>query len=159
MAPVKPMKHAPRGRLKARPDPIGRAHPVRRAPPREDRPRCTAHGRTTKKPCGRSPIPGGTVCRYHGGAAPQVRQAALARLEAYQDRAIDRLFGLIEQKEFPSTAMQGVKDVLDRTMGRAHERVEIGRPGEFDRLSREELQRVIEQELAPAAGLRLVKAT
>lgn len=48
------------------------------------------------------------------------------------------------------------------TMLKAHgklvSKVERGRPGEFDRLSREELRKVIEQELAPAAGLRLVSS-
>lgn len=41
----------------------------------------------------------------------------------YQDRAIDRLFGLVEQQDFPSTAYQAVRDVLDRTMGKPAETV------------------------------------
>jgi len=48
------------------------------------------------------------------------------------------------------------------TMLKAHgklvTKIEKGRPGEFDRLSREQLRDVIEKELAPAAGLRLVRA-
>lgn len=41
--------------------------------------RCTAR-RTDGTPCGAWAIRGGFVCRMHGGAAPQVRAAAHARL-------------------------------------------------------------------------------
>lgn len=109
-------KHAPRGPIKAR-DPLKGDDPLNGV-------QCRAANRQGKR-CGRRPIAGGTVCRMHGGAAPQVKQAALERLMAYQDRAIDRLFGLVEQEAYPSTAMQAVKDVLDRTMGKAHESVSV----------------------------------
>ncbi len=59
----------------------------------------------------------------HGGAAPQVKQKAQERLAAFQDRAIDRLIQLAEQKEYPSTAFAAVRDVLDRTMGKPIEQV------------------------------------
>lgn len=111
-----PAKHAPRGPLKAR-DPMGGADPMTG--------RCSAKSKQTKAPCRQPAIPGGTVCRYHGGAAPQVRLAALERLKAYQDRAIDRLFKLVEQEGFPSTSLSAVKDVLDRTMGRPAETVQV----------------------------------
>lgn len=35
--------------------------------------------------CGNFPIKGGTVCRFHGGAAPQVRKKADERLRAMAD--------------------------------------------------------------------------
>ncbi len=57
----------------------------------------------------------------HGGAAPQVKAAGLARLQEFQGRAIDRLFGLVNQETYPSTAYQAVRDVLDRTMGKPTE--------------------------------------
>lgn len=117
--------YAPRGALKAKADPMAAADP------KADRPRCTAQSRTSGKRCAQPPIPGGTVCRYHGGGAPQVQMAALKRLEAYQDRAIDRLFQLIEQTDFPSTAMAGVKDVLDRTVGKAAEKLDVNVTGEI----------------------------
>ncbi len=47
-----------------------------------DRPRCAATAKTTGRPCGRSPVPGATVCRYHGGLAPQVQAAARRRVLA-----------------------------------------------------------------------------
>jgi len=42
--------------------------------------RCTATARSGAR-CKRYPIPGGTVCRMHGGAAPAVRRKAEERLE------------------------------------------------------------------------------
>lgn len=92
------------------------------------KPRCTATNRQGKR-CGRFPIPGGTVCRMHGGAAPQVKLKAQERLAAYQDRAIDRLFTLVEQTSFPSTAFAAVRDVLDRTMGKPAEQVAVQHSG------------------------------
>lgn len=38
--------------------------------------RCTATSKQTGKPCGNAAIPGGLVCRHHGGGAPQVRARA-----------------------------------------------------------------------------------
>jgi 2-hydroxychromene-2-carboxylate isomerase len=86
------------------------------------KPRCTATNRQGKR-CGKPPILGGTVCRMHGGAAPQVKAKALERLQAYQHRAIDRLIELANQTAFPSTAYAAVRDVLDRTMGKPTEQV------------------------------------
>lgn len=42
--------------------------------------RCVAKSSRTGKPCQRPPIAGGTVCRHHGGAAPQVKRKAEERL-------------------------------------------------------------------------------
>ncbi|MCA1586568.1 MAG: hypothetical protein LC791_17960 [Acidobacteria bacterium] len=64
--------------------------------------------------CQRAPILGGTVCHYHGGAAPQVQKAAALRMAELVDPAITRLAELMMQTEFPSTAYQAVRDVLDR---------------------------------------------
>lgn len=44
---------------------------------------CTATNRSGER-CGRAPIPGGTVCRVHGGAAPRVKAAAERRLALQQ---------------------------------------------------------------------------
>lgn len=87
--------------------------------------RCTATSKGRGEQCRRSAIPGGRVCRYHGGAAPQVKAKALERLMALQHPAITRLGQLVDQTEFPSTAMAAVKDVLDRTMGKPVESVEL----------------------------------
>jgi len=96
--------------------------------------RCKATNRRGHR-CGRRPIPGGTVCHMHGGAAPQVKQAALERLKSLQHPAITRLEELIGQKEFPSTSMAAVRDVLDRTLGRAAETIAVAHSGSIDVIS------------------------
>lgn len=68
----------------------------------------------------------------HGGAAPQVIASAQARLLALQAPAIARMQSLIEQEAFPSVAYAASRDVLDRTMGRAHESVSVEHSGTVD---------------------------
>lgn len=109
-------KHAPRGPLKTKPqDPMASPDPMK--------PRCKATNRQGKR-CGRWPYPGATVCRNHGGAAPQVIRKADQRLRELEFPAIERIAQLIEQTEFPSVAYQASKDILDRIRGRATEYVE-----------------------------------
>lgn len=43
--------------------------------------KCTGTSKTTGKPCGKPPMHGATVCRVHGGQAPQVRKKAAVRAE------------------------------------------------------------------------------
>lgn len=55
----------------------------------QGRPSCSSHRKRTdpKQPCGNDPLHGQTVCRMHGGSAPQNLAAAerrLARTEAYE---------------------------------------------------------------------------
>lgn len=113
-------RHAPRGPVKAKGDPMDGADPMKA--------RCTATNRQGTR-CGRAPIPGGTVCRMHGGAAPQVKEAAMARLLRLQDPAIDRLAQLIGQSDFPTVAYAAARDVLDRTIGKPHESVSLEHSG------------------------------
>ena len=62
-------------------------------PPRR---RCTANRRGTDTRCLKRPIPGGTVCRNHGAAAPQTRKAARRRLLEAVDPALDALIVPLE---------------------------------------------------------------
>ncbi len=110
---MKPQPHAPRGPLVQR-DHISAADPIR--------PRCRATN-NRGQPCRYAPIPGGAVCRFHGGAAPQVKAAAMDRLRALQHPAIDRLGKLIDQEEFPTVAYAASRDVLDRTLGKPQEAI------------------------------------
>ena len=122
------MKHAPKGRIKAREgDPLSVPDPM--ITHIGDKVRCKAHSKQKGIQCGRTAIPGGTVCRYHGGLAPQVQMKAQERLMAFQDRALHRLFELAEQREYPSTAFSAVKDVLDRTMGKPVDSVNVDLTG------------------------------
>lgn len=104
-------KHAPKGPVKA--DPMAPAHPMGG--------KCSAHSKQTGKPCRQPAIPGGTVCYYHGGAAPQVEFKAQERLKALQPKAITRLDELLDRTEFPTVQMAAIRDVLDRTEGKATE--------------------------------------
>ena len=117
--PVRAARRA-RGPLKVKAEPMVDADPMAA--------RCTATNRQGQR-CGQPHIPGGTVCRFHGGAAPQVQAKAMERLLAMQHPALNRLVELIEQKEFPSTAMAAVKDVLDRTLGKPAETVAVDHSG------------------------------
>jgi hypothetical protein len=57
------------------------------------RERCGAPAKTTGAPCKRRPEPGGTVCKLHGGALPNVKQAAAFRIarDQAQQEALRRL--------------------------------------------------------------------
>jgi len=118
---LKPKRHAPRGPLIQK-DPMAPAHPMGR---------CTATSKQSGKPCRQPAIPGGTVCHYHGGGAPQVKQKALERLMALQHPAIDRLTQLIAQEAFPTVAYAASRDVLDRTMGKPTEQHTVEHSGEL----------------------------
>jgi len=60
--------------------------------------KCTAHAKSTGKQCTRPAVAGATVCRFHGGAAPQVVAAAQVRL---LDQAARELFGKMTPEVAP----------------------------------------------------------
>ena len=55
---------------------------------------CSAHNRLGEQ-CGVAAIPGGSVCRFHGGSLPGVREAAQRKLLAAADYAIEYLFQML----------------------------------------------------------------
>lgn len=126
-------RHAPRGPVKV--NPLQGAQPLQSRKLGGDAPRCSARKKHTKEPCSNPAIKGGTVCRMHGGGSPQVKAAALERLKALQPKAITVLESLLDRSEFPTVQMAAVRDVLDRTEGKAPESMKIsgadGGPIEF----------------------------
>jgi hypothetical protein len=118
-------KHAPRGPIKAKADHMDASHHT-------EAPQCTATAKGSRQRCKRRPIPGGTVCVKHGGGAPQVQEAAMARLLKLQHPAIDALTELMVQKEYPSTRYAAARDVLDRTIGKPAESVAVTHSGGID---------------------------
>jgi hypothetical protein len=77
------------------------------------KPTCTATSKQTGKRCGAYPPPGSAVCRYHGGLAPQVRAAAVRRLQAEEARAdLVRLGVSIE-----TTPVEALQAMLDEAAG------------------------------------------
>ncbi len=88
--------------------------------------RCKATNRQGKR-CGKWPIPGGKVCRLHGGGAPQVIRKAEEHLRELRPQAVRRLEHWLNQDEFPSVSISAVKDVLDRNgeLGKAREHFDV----------------------------------
>lgn len=71
--------------------------------------RCTAHRTRDGQPCEAWAVHGATVCRAHGGAAPQVRAAATERLAV---EAAHRLALPVK-----TTGSEALQDGLDRFNG------------------------------------------
>ena len=59
--------------------------------------RCTAHSSQTGERCKKSAMLGQTVCRVHGGSAPQSKKAARERLNDLVDPAISTLRTILKQ--------------------------------------------------------------
>lgn len=72
---------------------------------------CVAKSKSSGNRCTKTAIAGGSVCRYHGGAAPQVRAAAANRLAVARDMALERLIEQLEPPESDLYAVE-VKDLL-----------------------------------------------
>ena len=66
------------------------------------------------KPCQKSPIKGGTVCRLHGGAAPQVKRAAKLRLLELVDPAIATLARIMATSDNEALRLKAADSILDR---------------------------------------------
>lgn len=102
---------------------------MRAANPMVETVRCSAHNRQGKQ-CSKPAIPGGTVCRFHGGGAPQVREAAQLRILGMVSPALARLRKLIDGADSDSVKLHAVKDVLDRAgLGAAMQIQHTGKDG------------------------------
>jgi hypothetical protein len=87
--------------------------------------RCTAQSSQTGKRCKNASIPGGRVCRYHGGAAPQVQKKANQRLRELEYPAVEAIARMLEPPSPKNahaaalragTVLNAAKIVLDRTL-------------------------------------------
>lgn len=76
--------------------------------------RCTAASSRTGQPCRNRAIAGATVCRMHGGAAPQVRRAAERRLaEAQAAQAASEVYLRLAGQP-PADPVAGIKALAAR---------------------------------------------
>lgn len=73
---------------------------------------CTAKSRSGNR-CGNPPVPGATVCRFHGGRAPQVAAKAAQRVAGQQAAEAARSFGLPREID----PIQAILEELHRTAG------------------------------------------
>ncbi|WP_374460766.1 hypothetical protein [Microbacterium sp.] len=90
-------------------------HPVEATDPMDGgRRRCTAHARSTGERCGNRPIPGGTVCRFHGGGAPSVKRKAALRLASLVEPAIGTLARVMVQGQSEAVRVRAANSILDR---------------------------------------------
>ena len=89
----------------------------------DDAHRCTAHNRGETR-CYAYAIPGGTVCRYHGGLAPQVIAKAEDRIRALVDPSLNRIARTIADDQNPALALAAARDILDRAGYKATEKIQ-----------------------------------
>lgn len=86
---------------------------------------CTARRRNGEQ-CLNYAIKGATVCRMHGGSAPQVRAAAQTRILMASDLAARKLIEMIESpKVADQVKLTAVRDLLDRANLSAKSTVEV----------------------------------
>jgi len=85
--------------------------------------RCHAHTKSTGALCKYPAVPGATVCRHHGGGAPQVREKASAYLMGLAYPAAVKMGELINHRN-GMIALAASKDVMDRVIGKAVQPVE-----------------------------------
>ena len=95
--------------------------------------RCTARSKRSGQRCKRRPIPGGSVCVMHGGAAPQVKLAAKDRIAVLVDPAIDALQRALAHKDI-NAAVRAARDLLDRAGLAAPKHTQMEHSGEVSLL-------------------------
>lgn len=86
---------------------------------------CTAN-RRDGQPCTNFARLASTVCRMHGGSAPQVLRAAQVRLLMASDRLMAQLLQIAENKAEPTPVrLAAIRDALDRAGLGSTQQVEI----------------------------------
>lgn len=76
---------------------------------------CRATSKSSGLPCTQPAIPGGTVCRYHGGSIPVVKRKAALRLQELVDPAIATLAREMTGADKSTDRLRAADSVLDRT--------------------------------------------
>lgn len=87
--------------------------------------KCVGHSSKTGAPCRKDAIKGATVCRSHGGAAPQVKNAARRRLMEAVDPLMAELLFIALNDDDTRTRLAAIRDALDRAGLGAVKQVEV----------------------------------
>jgi len=77
-------------------------------------PRCVGTSTQTGQRCGNPALPGGTVCGFHGGKAPQVKRKAALRLAALVDPAVATLAKEMTKADRSADRQRAANSILDR---------------------------------------------
>ena len=77
-------------------------------------PQCKARSKGSGEQCRQKAEAGATVCRFHGGAAPQVKRKAAIRLLELIDPAISTLASEMLQADKSSDRQRAANSILDR---------------------------------------------
>jgi hypothetical protein len=82
---------------------------------------------------------GTTVCRLHGGAAPQVRRRAEQRILEASDKAAYELVKMMQDPKTPAPVKLGaIRDLLDRASLTGKQELDIAvRVSKFDQIERD----------------------
>lgn len=111
------------------------------------RPQCTARSKGSGERCRQTAIPGGTVCRFHGGGSPSVKRKAALRLAELVDPAIATLAREMVSADKSSDKQRAANSILDRAG------ITRGQSSELDVARALLLERLLEARGAPRAAL------
>jgi len=92
---------------------------------------CIGHNRQGQ-PCRKYAMRGQQVCKNHGGGSPQALAKAAAavelaelRLRNLAPRAVAELESLVTSAESEQVRLQAANSLVDRSVGRATERIQV----------------------------------
>jgi hypothetical protein len=109
--------------------------------------RCVGHNRDGS-PCGSWALTGTSVCRMHGGAAPQVKRKAEERIRELVNPALALIAEILETgraEDLPaSVSLTAARDILDRAGFGATHRLDARIEGDIHVREISELDRRIE---------------
>lgn len=117
-----------------------------------DRAQCTAH-KKNGDPCSNPPVRGATVCRMHGGSAPQVRAKANQRLIEMVLPAMRELNKILHSPHTTDAdKLKAINMVLNRTGYNDRQMIDIGfrEPSPWDLIGQNAVITVDRNSIGPA---------
>ncbi len=100
--------------------------------PARDPRKCSARSKRSGKPCERWSMVGQTTCMMHGGKSKQALDKAQRMVELVELKlrglapvAVATLEELVANAESEAVRLAAARDLVDRSVGKAKERVEV----------------------------------